>query len=152
MVSTNPDDREPWKVATAIAVFFPLGLYWLWKHPTLGKNKIWWRCAIAYVLFGLLLSSMQDRDTGTKAGPRQAVDSASPSTSAASDTQDYNEGYAYAKAVMLSARIAPASQKEGIMNAITDPDALRGKPRGFCRGVSDAINDVIKETAAELQR
>jgi hypothetical protein len=77
MASTIQDDREPWKVAASIAVFFPLGLYWLWKHPTLGKNKVWWRCAIAYVLFGLLLASMQDRDTGTQEDTRQAAESAS---------------------------------------------------------------------------
>jgi hypothetical protein len=68
MENSNPLNREPWKVALAIAVFFPLGLYWLWQHPTLGKNKVWWRCAIAYVLFGALLSYLHD-DGKSASGP-----------------------------------------------------------------------------------
>jgi len=45
-----------WKVAVAIWVFFPYGLYLLWNHPELSKNKWWWRCGIAYAVVALVVA------------------------------------------------------------------------------------------------
>lgn len=39
---------DPKKVALAIYFCFPLGLYLLWNHPTLGRNKAWWRVGGAW--------------------------------------------------------------------------------------------------------
>jgi uncharacterized tellurite resistance protein B-like protein len=64
------DNREPWKVALAIALLFPLGLYWLWKHPTLSKSKTWWGGAVAYVALVSLLGGSRDKTAGEQASPQ----------------------------------------------------------------------------------
>lgn len=39
---------DPIWVGVAIAVFFPLGFYLLWKHPVLRSNRAWWGAGIAW--------------------------------------------------------------------------------------------------------
>ena len=34
--------KSPLVVGLAIFCFFPLGIYLLWRHPVLGRNKAWW--------------------------------------------------------------------------------------------------------------
>ncbi len=34
--------NSPLVIALAIFLFFPLGLFLLWKHPVLGRSKAWW--------------------------------------------------------------------------------------------------------------
>lgn len=48
MLLGAPVDREPWKIVLAIALCPPLGLYWLWRHPTLKRDTRWWRAVLVY--------------------------------------------------------------------------------------------------------
>lgn len=58
-MSTAESSKEPlapiW-VGLAIWLFFPLGLFLLWKHPTLGKNGKWWAAGIAWACFLVFMS------------------------------------------------------------------------------------------------
>jgi hypothetical protein len=63
-----PESRQPSKkplapplVGWAMFLFFPLGLYLLWRHPTLGRNPKWWIAGIGWACLVMLFSG---RDGG----------------------------------------------------------------------------------------
>lgn len=56
----SPAPSSPFKVALAIAIFFPYGFYLLWKHPTLGNKPGWWIGGIAYVVFAMAMAGMSE--------------------------------------------------------------------------------------------
>jgi hypothetical protein len=47
---------DPVLVGWAMFLFFPLGLYLLWRHPTLGRNAKWWASGIAWACVLLMFS------------------------------------------------------------------------------------------------
>lgn len=49
-------------VGLAIWLFFPLGLFLLWRHPTLGKNGKWWVAGIAWAGFIMFMGSRAEKD------------------------------------------------------------------------------------------
>jgi hypothetical protein len=66
----GPDgEMKPEWVGLAIFFFFPLGLYLLWKHPTLSHRKTWWGIGGAWSLIVLLAAASGDKD---KNPPAQA--------------------------------------------------------------------------------
>lgn len=82
-------NREPWKVALAIALFFPLGLYWLWKHPTLSKRKTWWRGAVAYAVIISILGAVDDRTKSRSRKQGQSLSSRNDDSSVADSDRTY---------------------------------------------------------------
>lgn len=48
-------------VGLAIWLFFPLGLFLLWRHPNLGKNGKWWAAGIAWACFIMLMASRAEK-------------------------------------------------------------------------------------------
>jgi hypothetical protein len=64
-MSTAESSKEPlasiW-VGLAIWLFFPLGLFLLWRHPTLGKNGKWWAAGIAWACFVMFIGSRAETE------------------------------------------------------------------------------------------
>src|SRR5260370_3037143 len=52
---------KPVYVGLALAFFFPLGLYLLWRHPTLSRKKAWWWVGGVWSLF-VIGSAGADKD------------------------------------------------------------------------------------------
>lgn len=63
----------PFWVGLAILLFFPLGLFLLWRHPTLGKSGKWWTAGIAWAC--LVIFNMGDSDTASTDPPTPSVPS-----------------------------------------------------------------------------
>lgn len=57
----------PVLVGLAIWLFFPLGLFLLWRHPTLGKNGKWWAAGIAWACLLVVMGSRAEKE-----GPAEA--------------------------------------------------------------------------------
>jgi hypothetical protein len=58
-------------VATAIFIFFPLGLYLLWRHPTLRSQKWWW-CAAALWSLIVLVGASREESSQEASAPSKA--------------------------------------------------------------------------------
>jgi hypothetical protein len=129
----------PWKVALAIMLLFPYGLYLLWNHPTLGKRKWWWRCALAWPFIVGLIGAVGS-------GPPKSSSTKTTATSDDSDG-DYEEGYEFARGVLKDARNAPAWQKDEIMQTL-EPSRYRSRSKAFNRGMAKAIEEVIVQAAS----
>ena len=56
----------PMLVGLAMFLFFPLGLYLLWQHPTLGKNAKWWASGIAWACVVMLFSGRAEKEGETR--------------------------------------------------------------------------------------
>lgn len=67
---------DPVLVGWAIFLFFPLGLYLLWRHPTLGRNAKWWASGIAWACVLLMFSGRAEKEgaAGTPPAARQTRD------------------------------------------------------------------------------
>ncbi len=60
-MNQNPSKAlSPVIVGLAMFLFFPVGLYLLWRHPMLGKNRTWWGMGIAWACMVMLMGSMED--------------------------------------------------------------------------------------------
>lgn len=90
-----PKPLAPIWVGVAILVFFPLGLYLLWRHPTLGKSTGWWAGGILWSVLWLYTNTHRPESggvsggdvatTSTTAGNRTAQDADSASEISATD-------------------------------------------------------------------
>jgi hypothetical protein len=49
--NSSQEGLPPFWVGMAILIFFPLGFYLLWHHPTLRHKKAWWAIGIGWALF-----------------------------------------------------------------------------------------------------
>lgn len=83
--ANNESSKEglaPILVGLAIWLFFPLGLFLLWRHPTLGKNGKWWAAGIAWACFLMFVGSRAEKEdpssTVTSVQTAEATDSPSP--------------------------------------------------------------------------
>lgn len=61
-------------VGTAVLFFFPLGLYLLWKHPTLRNNRRWWLASLAWAVVYVVANL--NRSEATNADRNAASDTA----------------------------------------------------------------------------
>lgn len=59
---SSKEGLAPILVGLAIGLFLPLGLFLLWRHPTLGKNGKWWAAGIAWACFLVLMGSRAEKD------------------------------------------------------------------------------------------
>lgn len=80
-VSSMPSPSKPlapmW-VGAAILIFFPIGLYLLWRHPTLRHNKVWWGVGIAWgLLYSIANLTRPAENTHADAGSDTAAMTAS---------------------------------------------------------------------------
>lgn len=75
---TLPSPNKPlapiW-VGLAIFVFFPLGLFLLWRHPTLGRNGKWWAAGLAWSVLYLIGNANRPANDDT---PRTTQDDSRP--------------------------------------------------------------------------
>lgn len=55
-------------IGLAIFVFFPVGLYLLWKHPTLGRDRRWWWAGGAWGFLVLLAALNGDKGKSRSEG------------------------------------------------------------------------------------
>ena len=62
---SSQEGLAPIWVGLAIWLFFPLGLFLLWRHPTLGKNGKWWAAGIAWACFIMLMGSRAEEKEGS---------------------------------------------------------------------------------------
>jgi len=84
-MSTAESSKEPlapiW-VGLVIWLFFPLGLFLLWRHPTLGKNGKWWAAGIAWACFLVFMGSRAEKEDPESPVPNnqtaEAADGDSP--------------------------------------------------------------------------
>jgi hypothetical protein len=64
----NPQATKPplstQVVGLAMFLFFPVGLYLLWKHPVLGRNKTWWWVGGVWSFLVLMAAMNGDKDKG----------------------------------------------------------------------------------------
>lgn len=61
----------PMLVGLAMFLFFPLGLYLLWSHPTLGKNAKWWGAGIVWGLMVMVMASREEKQNAIDATPKE---------------------------------------------------------------------------------
>jgi len=83
-MSTAESSKKPlapiW-VGLAIWLFFPLGLYLLWRHPTLGKNGKWWAAGITWACLLMFMGSRaENEDVSSPDKPEKTLAEASPDT------------------------------------------------------------------------
>ena len=91
--AASSTETEPWKVALAIGVCFPYGLYLLWNHPTLNKSKWWWRGAVAYSIYALIVIASAGTNKQKSSGaPESSKDSVTTSASNEYYDQGVSEG------------------------------------------------------------
>lgn len=57
----QPATVSPLLVGLAIWLFFPLGFFLLWRHPTLGKNGKWWAAGLAWACFIMIVGSRAEQ-------------------------------------------------------------------------------------------
>ena len=75
--------NSPLVIALAIFLFFPLGLFLLWRHPVLAPSKKWWLTGCAWGLIAGLafIGFVQERMGVDAKGPRSTPDSPSATAS-----------------------------------------------------------------------
>jgi len=74
---------SPRLVGVAMFLFFPLGFYLLWRHPTLGKNGKWWAAGIAWGVAVMFMASREENSPKTTAEAEiRAVETTGSRTSA----------------------------------------------------------------------
>lgn len=66
--------NSPLVIALAIFLLFPLGLYLLWKHPALGRSRVWWGVGGIWSLLvlGAVVNGGKDRADEVKSPTGQA--------------------------------------------------------------------------------
>lgn len=71
--------NSPLVIALTIFLFFPLGLYLLWKHPVLGRSRKWWWTGRVWGLIAGLafIGFVQERMRIDEKGARSKADSLS---------------------------------------------------------------------------
>lgn len=141
---TNTGGMQPWKVAVAIFLFFPLGLYLLLKHPTLRHNRVWWGVALTYSAFVATNALMDQRVPDTViAGSSNARDSKT--------NPSYNEGYTFARKTLRQMRDLPVPQKQALMDGMQEViRSQRGrKPDAWFQGAEAALNDEYDDVMQE---
>lgn len=69
-------------VGVAICLFFPVGLFLLWKHPTLSRNGKWWAAGLTWAVLGTLVGSQLKSETKSPPMPEaeQSGGTRTPST------------------------------------------------------------------------
>lgn len=80
---SSQEGLAPFWVGIAIFVFFPVGFYLLWRHPTLRHNKVWWAVSVGWAFLYLISNANRPSSTGEGAGSGSrevlaAEDSSSP--------------------------------------------------------------------------
>lgn len=135
---------HPWKVAAAIFLFFPLGLYLLLKHPTLRRNRLWWGIALAYSAF-VAASALTD-----KSSP-ETVTAGSSNAGDSKTNPSYTEGYAFARNKLRQMRDLPVPRKTALMDAMQEGiRAQRGrKSDAWYQGTQDALHDEYDDVMQE---
>lgn len=71
----------PVLVGLAIFLFFPLGLYLLWKHPSLGRNAKWWASGIAWACMVVLFSGRAEKEQSSQPTEAEKTEVATSSSS-----------------------------------------------------------------------
>ncbi len=70
---------NPIAVGAAIWLFFPLGFYLLWRHPTLSRNAKWWLAGLAWASLVVFVGSKSEPDhASAKTKTDEAIASDSP--------------------------------------------------------------------------
>ena len=64
---------KPLWVGLAIFACFPVGLYLLWRHPTLGRDRKWWGFGGAWSLVILVMMTSGDKSKKATAGQSNAT-------------------------------------------------------------------------------
>jgi len=135
---------QPWKVAAAIVLFIPLGLYLLLAHPTLRRNRLWWGIALAYSAF-VAASALTDNSSP------ETVTAGSSNAGDSKPNPSYTEGYAFARNTLRQMRDLPVPQKQALMDRMQEVIRVqRGtKPDAWYQGTDAAINDEFDEVMQE---
>lgn len=110
---SSKEGLAPVLVGLAIWLFFPLGLFLLWRHPTLGRNGKWWAAGIAWACFLVLMGSRAEKDgpagtdspQGTQGPTAEASDDSGQPTSKSFSAKQM-EGL-YKKAFTLRIGMSP---------------------------------------------
>ena len=142
---------QPWKVAAAIFLFFPLGLYLLLKHPTLRRNRLWWGIALAYSAF-VAANALTD-----KSAP-ETVTAGSSNAGDSKTNPSYTEGYAFARNKLRQMRDLPVPRKTALMDAMQEGiRAQRGRKsdawyQGTQAALNDEYDDVMQESLDRVDR
>lgn len=71
----------PMLVGLAMFLFFPLGLYLLWKHPILGRNAKWWASGIAWACMVVLFSGRAEKEQSSQPSEAEKTQVATSSSS-----------------------------------------------------------------------
>jgi hypothetical protein len=65
--ASSQEGLAPVWVGLAILVFFPLGLFLLWRHPTLRHNKTWWAVGTGWAILYLVANANRPSSTSETA-------------------------------------------------------------------------------------
>lgn len=90
-------------VGTAIMVFFPVGLYLLWKHPVLGRSKAWWYAGIAWSVLYVVANLNHAGSSNT--GAIGTNDASAPSASTLNEQEPIKRSFWGAKELAYKKRI-----------------------------------------------
>lgn len=82
---------KPLWVGLAICFFFPAGLYLLWQHPVLSRNKTWWWVGGGWSALVLLLAINGDKDKGASRGTVEVTQASSTQAPHAAEEPQQSE-------------------------------------------------------------
>lgn len=98
VLSSNGLGLSPLILGASVLLFWPVGLFLLWRHPTLSRNRGWWAAGIAWALLVMIA-------VGRVPAPTKSIDSHSPTPAVAATrsqagsqtpprgARTYQEGY-----------------------------------------------------------
>ena len=159
-------ETEPWKVALAIGLCFPYGLYLLWNHPTLNKSKWWWRGAVAYSIYALIvMASAGTNKQKSSRAPESPKDSVTTSASNEYYDKGVSEGRplgeSYPRQPVATIRIilkqiqkirdhevanlqqmGPSSAKAVIRALESNRQYAQGRLDGFVQGLGERVKEL----------
>lgn len=151
-MATNSDPSQgstkplaPVLVGLAIFLFFPLGLYLLWRHPTLGKNAKWWASGIAWAFLVLLSSGKADKN---ESGRPENKETTSPETSKQTGRQDKKK-----TTTPVTEKPDSTSENEATASkAIEPPKQAKIEPlrRGWLEAQHEFMRRVAEATLPEV--
>lgn len=157
----NEFAHKTWVIVASLLIFPPIGLFLLWRHPVLGKQRNWWVGACIWGLLWLVGNINREQpNEGTEKGRQSSSASPSPASTASdavleSDARRYVElqrellGMSMAMTNNMSRNKQDLGYDSARGKAIAlEADAIKKKYVGSNKGRFDAMVTAFETEAS----